>query len=250
MLSPSEEMLNVHNADIPSGTVTNKDSINEYIWKYTKGVVQSGPFEGMQLVKEEAWKDGNLGTKCLGCYEQEMHEPVEQEIARLSKLDKPEIINIGCAEGYYAIGMARRLPNALVRVVDISQESLDIANAAAQINKVLLLAGGQMNDVLDHPDLIICDCEGAETIYLDMERHPGVAKASMIIESHDYKDCPTTEILVKRFNETHTISHCLSETLRAPNNFDLLCRLSSHAKWLAVSEGRPSTQYFLYMVPK
>jgi SAM-dependent methyltransferase len=204
----------------------------------------------MQLLKEEAWKDDNLGTKCLGCYEQELHDTIELEIDRLSKLEhKPVIVNLGCAEGYYAIGMARRLPQAIVRVVDISQESLDIANEASKVNKVLLLAGGAMDFVLDSPDLIICDCEGAELVYLDMFQHPGIAKATIIVETHDFKDQPTTQILFDRFKDTHAISYTLSEVVRVPNNYEILCILSSHAKWLAISEGRPSTQHFMYMTP-
>ncbi len=85
-----------------------KTDLNKWIHRKTNGVVQSGPFAGMKLSQNEVWKDGNLGTKLLGCYEKELHGFIEDEIKRLS--NRPSrIVDIGCAEGFYSVGLALRL---------------------------------------------------------------------------------------------------------------------------------------------
>jgi hypothetical protein len=43
-----------------------------------------------------------------GCYEHELHGEIEQLVTR----GFDAVLNIGCGEGYYAIGLARRMPTA------------------------------------------------------------------------------------------------------------------------------------------
>jgi hypothetical protein len=227
-----------------------KNSLNEWIWQQTQGIVQSGPFAGMQLPQQSSWDDGNTGNKCLGCYEQEFHEPVEQEIFRLLELDNPKIVNLGCAEGYYAVGLARRLPKATVHIVDSSDEALRICHAAATMNDVTVQSGSELMVILNGADLIVCDCEGAENAYIDPERYPGLKHASMLVEMHDFPGVHNTEIIYGRFCKTHMIAMCQSEMMRAPGNYEILFALPSHAKWMAVSEGRPCLQNLMYLRPK
>lgn len=146
--------------------------------------------------------------------------------------------------------MAGRLPKATVYAVDSNEDCLRVTRDAAALNDVKLVTGGNVTDLIENVDLIISDCEGYEHSYLDPEKYPGLAKVAMIVESHDFSSQHTTETLFNRFKNTHVIKHCISETARSPNDFDILAVLMSHTKWLAVSEGRPSTQYYLYMVPK
>ena len=48
------------------------------IWQHTQGTVQTGPFEGMRLLEEVAWGDGDLCAKILGIYEDELHLEIER----------------------------------------------------------------------------------------------------------------------------------------------------------------------------
>ena len=45
---------------------------------------------GMKLPYDRAWQDDSLGAQILGCYEQELHQYIEEEIVRLEKLPKSE----------------------------------------------------------------------------------------------------------------------------------------------------------------
>lgn len=232
-----------------------KEYLNTFIFKETKGLVQSGPFKGMLLLDEVSWSDGNLGTKVLGCYEQELHEAIEHEITRLAKLDRPAIIlDIGCSEGYYAVGLARMLPTAEITAVDSSEDALRITLETADANHVLLhdliteLFGPDFN-VGYSPDLVICDCEGAEIDYLDLEKFPGLKQATILVECHDAGDHLVTDPLGKRFGDTHDV-YIIFEGPRNPNDFEMLRPMQSLMRWLAVSEGRPTMMHWLFMRPK
>ena len=62
-------------------------------------IIQNGHFKGMNYIKRSS--GSALLPKILGSYE----EPIQGWIKEV--IEKK---NIGCAEGYYACGFARRLP--------------------------------------------------------------------------------------------------------------------------------------------
>jgi hypothetical protein len=131
--------------------------LTDWLYSETKGIVQSGPFAGMTLPREQAWPDGALCPMLLGCHEQELHEILEMEIRHLAMLEHPKIVNLGCAEGYYAIGFARRLPHAQVWAIEPNENCLRIMAQAAAVNGVKIIANGDIDQVLDQPDLVFSD---------------------------------------------------------------------------------------------
>ena len=92
-----------------------------------KGNVLSGPFAGMAMLPEASWGDGDLAPKLLGCYEAELHPAIAKAISRKPK----NIVNVGCAEGYYAVGMARALPQSKVFAFDTNEAAQAICGRAA-----------------------------------------------------------------------------------------------------------------------
>lgn len=79
--------------------------------------VRSGPFAGLAMPSTAA--EGCLAPKLLGTYESELHPVIEQVVARGYRT----IVNIGSADGYYAVGLARRLPQAMVLAYDIDENA-------------------------------------------------------------------------------------------------------------------------------
>ncbi len=221
----------------------------KWLYDATAGVVQSGPFKGMILPREQAWSDGALCPMLLGCHEQELHEILEMEIRRLEDLPHPKIVNLGCAEGYYAVGLARRLPHATVWGIDPSESCLRIMGEAATANGVKIVAAGDIDEALDKPDLIFSDCEGAETTYLDYQRFPGVRDAHIIVEVHNEVDLDRGLVLFDRWKKTHHIV-AVFEGGRNPGEFrDLLWRNHSYIRWLVMCENRPCIMGWFIMVP-
>src|SRR4051812_14244715 len=77
--------------------------INRAILERYGPVVLSGPFAGMAYVRQAA--GSCLAPKLIGCYEAELHGVV----ARILRTGYTQIVDIGCAEGYYAVGLARSI---------------------------------------------------------------------------------------------------------------------------------------------
>ncbi|HET7377836.1 MAG TPA: hypothetical protein VFK30_14075, partial [Anaerolineae bacterium] len=103
--------------------------------------------------------------------------------------------------------------------------------------------------VLSEPDLVICDCEGAETEYLNKERFPDLARANIIVECHDWNGEQPSTIINKRFEDTHMI-WTVREAGRDPNRYPFMHLWHSTARWMAVSEGRPWMMRWLLLRPK
>src|ERR1035437_6444014 len=157
-----------------------KLELEDWLYAEVGGEVQSGPFEGMRLPREKAWRESYLPPMLLGCYEEELHGVLTQQIERLKNWERsPNVVVVGCAEGYYAVGLARRLPKATVYALDRDAKALEIAAATAKDNGVSLKIGAPLNEVFAAPDLIVMDCEGAEVDYLDLNTFPVLGGANI-----------------------------------------------------------------------
>src|SRR5580692_1587465 len=223
--------------------------ITNVLFKTQKGNVLSGPFAGMAMLPESSWGDGDLAPKLLGCYEAELHPAIAKAISRKPK----NIINVGCAEGYYAIGMARALPQSKIFAFDTNQAAQVICGRAAAANQVAARAkvGGTCTfDTLretiskDDRTLLFVDCEGGELALLDPEQVPGIQGCDVIVECHDFLDPSITSVLYERFAASHDLE-IIPEGPRNPNEFSSLQCWQSTDRWLAVNENRPATMNWL-----
>ena len=93
--------------------------------------VQHGPFSGM-VYPEMTAIGSSLVPKLLGSYEQELHPVLDAICAN----DYSEIIDIGCAEGYYACGLAMKIPTARVFAFDTNNEAIHLCKQMAEKNNV------------------------------------------------------------------------------------------------------------------
>ena len=81
--------------------------------------VRSGPFAGLRFYVTKAAVGAPrvadcLPAKLIGCYEQELHPGIE----RLLGSSPSTIVNVGAAEGYYAVGLAMRAPGSRVHAFE------------------------------------------------------------------------------------------------------------------------------------
>jgi hypothetical protein len=222
--------------------------------RQTGWVVQSGPFAGMVLPDRASWGDGDLLPKLLGCYEAELHPVIDEIVATTPDL----IVNVGAAEGFYAVGMSRALPQAFVHAFDAEATSQDICRQAAVLNDAsnrVSVAGKCTPDLLQaivprgRSPVVICDCEGYERELIDPQRIPALRVATLVVECHDFIDASITQTLVDRLNGSHTLEG-IREASRDPNAFPFLQRLDSLDRWLAVCEYRPTMMHWLVARPK
>ena len=75
--------------------------------------IWSGPFEDIDFLPRST--HACHVSKLVGCYEQPLQPFIEEAI----RVAYPIVLNIGCAEGYYAVGMAARMPDTRVDAFDI-----------------------------------------------------------------------------------------------------------------------------------
>jgi ribosomal protein L11 methylase PrmA len=225
-----------------------------FVFAHTQGQVQTGPFKGVTLLPQYMWGDGDTAAKLLGVYENELHEFVESAVAAAPDA----VINVGCAEGYYSIGLAHRLKTVSVLAVDVDARAAAIVQATAEANQLNNIA--VVTQTVDAAWLqskcsqsrlpfVVMDCEGAELELLSLDQVPALAHSLILVESHDCIDPSITSTLIERFRSSHTIQ-TVSQTVKDAYQFEFLHALSDCDKWALVHEGRPSTMSWLYMVPK
>jgi hypothetical protein len=196
--------------------ISERERLTRRMAEVTMGTVVAGPFAGMGLGMHAIWGDDDIASKLLGCYEHLLHPVIESLLASTSF---SHIINVGCADGYYAIGFARRLPTASIFCVDLNPRSKDALSKNAGLNSIaasrIRFTTESTPEVLEHAlrsadgdasTLVFMDCEGSELDLLDIRRAPSLASPNVtfIIECHDHmRSLSLTADLTRRFSGTH-----------------------------------------------
>jgi len=187
--------------------------------------VYAGPFRGMQFVSEVT--EGCYVPKLLGCYEAELHEHWESLIRR----GYGHVVNVGCAEGYYAVGLAHRLPLARVHAFDIDPRGQQTCRSLADQNgvgeRVSVGAEFRLKDFRDYPPgdtLVLCDIEGAELELLDPVAEPSLKQLDLVVELHPHRSASLPEEVLARFADSHEITRVShqQQTVELPDLFDRL----------------------------
>lgn len=168
-------------------------------------VVFGGPFAGMRYHQVT---EGATAPRLIGCYEAELHPALRA----LPQAGYQRVIDIGCAEGYYAVGLARLLPGCTVQAHDISETAQAACRALARDNGVAsqVEVGGLFDPAqLDRPvqakTLLFCDTEGAEAQLLDPVRAPALREVDLIVEVHECFKPGLVQLMQQRFEATHDI---------------------------------------------
>lgn len=212
--------------------------------------IQFGPFAGMQYIPTSV---GSLyPPKLIGCYEAELH-PVIRRIV-VNKYQR--ILNVGAAEGYYAVGLARLLPDATVYAFDMDPQAAPLGRKLAAENGVakrviyLTKCLHETFERLATPGaLILCDIEGGELELLDPARAPSLARTDLLVECHDFLPTPTSKTLAERFRPTHEVVVIPNGGIN-PNAIPFLRGRIPIQKLFAVWEGRPGPTPWLWMTAR
>jgi SAM-dependent methyltransferase len=211
--------------------------------------VLNGPFAGMHYLNEPVW--GSITPRWIGSYESCLWPVVEEIVGR----DYRRVIDVGCAEGFYAVGLARALPQGEVLAFDLDRDS------RAQVLKLWQLNGQpgklSVHGLLDHRELtrlgtpgslLVCDIEGGEMELLDPAACPALSRLDILVEVHQLgavTPAANAVTLTRRFESTHEIVQ-VDESSRA-TSFAHVEPLDPELRRKAMSEGRPYPQLWLWM---
>ena len=226
------------------------NKLTQTIVKRYGPVVLAGPFAGMQYVAEAA--GSSLLPKLLGSYEAELH----QTVTAIINSGYGRIIDVGCAEGYYAVGLALKVPEARVFAFDIDPRARRLCEQMAGENGVSerVLVRDECNcerldALLDDRSLVICDCEGFELELLDPDRVPNLRVSDVLVELHDFIDRSISPTIISRFSETHDIS-LVSSRERDPSTYPALETFNDWDRHVAVAEFREDQMQWAFMRAK
>jgi hypothetical protein len=215
--------------------------------------VRYGFFQGLHYPWNKSLYSA-LFPKLLGTYERELH-PVLEKICRQPYT---EIINIGCAEGYYAVGFARRMPGAKVYAFDVDPEALRLCGEMAALNGVAerVIRGGFCDAAtlrgipLRGRALIVSDCEGYEKKLFTQDTAAWLTSYDVLMEVHDGVDITISPTIISLFRPTHRIEviESLDDIKKARTYlypelepYDLATRK------ILVGEGRPHIMEWLFL---
>lgn len=205
--------------------------------------VQSGPFAGMRYIEQPA--EGSVYPKLAGTYEAELNGVIDS----ITATPYDAVVDIGAAEGYYAVGLAMRMPATQIHAFDVDPASRRLCAELARTNGVAdrVSVHGAF-DAAELPPgrvLVICDCEGCEREVLD----PALFRtADLLVELHEFLDPGITQTLVERFRPTHRVT--LIDTLPRDLQLPVLQRLARRDRAFAVDERRPAAMQWGWFVAR
>lgn len=217
-------------------------------------VVQHGPFKGMTYVA--APSEGGIAPKLLGVYETALHDVFVNAPAQGYDV----ALNVGCAEGFYAVGCARLLPDTTVIAWDIDpvarRKCLELARLNDVVTRIDLREGFETQDVNTvfsefvaklgrrPKGLLVMDCEGAEFDLLDPQAGD-FSWLDLVVEVHPGRE-RAVRALAERFESTHAIEERQARTV-VPDLPPWLDNLGHLDQLLAVWEWRAVPTPWLVM---
>lgn len=254
VVSASRRVVSFDQAISPSSTRTREapDSI-AVAAGLTELVVLNGPFAGMRYARE--LPVGSIFyPKLLGSYEAELQSVFE----RIIHTDYTAVVDVGCADGYFAVGLAMRMPGVNVYAYDTNAAVREICAANAKLNgvsdRVRIAPYCDANELLrlDLGDraFILSDCEGFETALFSAETVGRLANHDLLIELHDFIDVTIRETLRERFRATHdaTLVDSVDDNLKGDVfHFPQLAGKSRSLKKEVMSERRPAIMQWLIL---
>jgi len=220
--------------------------------------VSQGPFRGMRYVALAYCSE--ILPKLVGTYENELVPAIET----ICESNCDRIVDIGAAEGYYAVGMALRNPSARVVAFEINPSARHYLRRLSRRNGVagrIAIRGSctldSFGDSLEgaRRPALICDCEGAEDQLLRPDLIEPLRRAWIVVETHDGLETDhgvlegITRRLHERFEATHEVE-IIPSRARSREELPRGCSvLTDPEAAAAMDEGRPWAQW-LFLKPR
>lgn len=215
--------------------------------------VVTGPFVGMKFIPNSWWSGADRGSMILGLYEQEVLEALQREF-----LDKKTFVDIGAADGYYAIGALINGWAERSYCFEISELGQEVIREQSELNLVsdkVFVFGEATNNVLEvlldstgeSPSdwVVLIDIEGGEFDLLSDELLEKLVGATLIVEVHDFGQNAGRLPELLTLMEKHFIVRQIYTGKRDLSQFEFQHDWPDDDRWLLCSEGRPKLMTWL-----
>jgi len=240
-----------------SQSIMDQQKVDDRIIKIiNQPIVKHGPFKGLKYPSFKSY-GSTLYPKLIGSYEAELHAVIERTCSKTYAV----ILDIGSAEGYYAVGLAMKHKGVPTYAFDIDETANIACSEMAVLNNVKdqirveykcsaeTLAKFDFNG----KGLIVCDCEGYEKELFNEHNLANLKNCDLLIETHDFIDIDISDYLKSLFNKTHNITsiYSLDDIVKARSyQYPELVDLSLSDKREILAEKRPAIMEWLYLEPK
>ena len=217
--------------------------------------VAYGPFKGMSLPKNLWWGDDRI-TQTLGIYE----EHVLKQLIENRNQGATKLIDIGAADGYFAIGMTFSKIYQTCIAFEISEEGRKRISENAKSNRCedCIEIHGEadlesLTEALSGPETstVLIDIEGCEYDLLNDKMLKLLSDSFVICELHNNlidDGLARERALLQRASKYFNTSLIKRETYN-PNAFSELNHLDDTHRLIAVSEGRSKNTEWLVCSP-
>lgn len=220
------------------------------------GTVKYGPFKGLLLNQDTWWGKLDLGAQCFGLYEKEILDIIDL----VEDTEYQSFIDIGAADGYYAIGM---LVSGKVKKSICFEQSPDGQKSISknwEINSKIgeIEIHGEANNIsLDKVSshdlfrsLVLIDIEGYEFDLLSKNVLKKFKDCDLIIEIHNWVDDFEKKYarLIEDILQYFKIE-VIERTERPTINIPELRSFTDDNRLLLISERRPCVMRFLKLTP-
>jgi precorrin-6B methylase 2 len=223
--------------------------------KEFNSTVRYGPFMGLRLLDDSWWGRQDRPAMFLGLYEREVLE----SLASL-KNSKRCFIDIGAADGYYAIGVLVSNMFRKSYCFEANEKGQKIIWRNAALNGVssrLSVQGFATKEFHKNilpedleKSVVLIDIEGGEFEILDESVFKVLRDATIIVEIHDWiEDADVKLARLKHSAEATHTCRTFSTSSRDLSDFSELKMLDDNERWLLCSEGRPRLMSWLQFNP-
>ncbi len=212
--------------------------------------VQRGIFSGMRYPRQIISHASFVPAKLLGCYESELYPSLRRVVA----LEPDIVVNVGCRDGLFAVGLARMLKDAQVIGYETDERERGSARQLADLTNVEIdLRGTCTVDELSRLEqstlLVLVDVERYESVLLDPARARALKRAVIVAEIHDQDGNRwITRQLVDRFGDSHDIT-ILDGQDRSVSEFPELASWNRQDAAIAEGEGRSRHARWMVLTP-
>ncbi len=223
---------------------------------FFKSTVAYGPFKGMKFSNQATWSRLDRGSMLLGIYEKEIQESLSQVPASHNTF-----IDIGAADGYYAVGVLVGKLFVKTHCFEMNEASRNVIRINAELNHVddrIAIDGAAEKDFWKilpaktlETSVVLIDIEGAEFDLMDNDFLDAFKASIIIVELHDaQKDGPArVQELKTNAARFFTLTE-LKTGARDMSQFRELATLSDNDRWLLCSERRHKAGAWLRLDPK
>ena len=217
-------------------------------------IVQNGVFKNLKINKDVTWGRGDIASKIYGFYENKIQE-------KLKEIKKPILIDIGAADGFFAIGCLYSKLSKYCYAFEQNEISRLALHKTAEINKVsnqISIMGkvdnqsflsSLPNDLELSKTVILCDIEGEEYNFFSETILKKLKKCNLIIEIHNESSNSKETCLLKLTKKYFNVNVLLDNN-KDMSEINILHNLNDIDRNLISCEGRSYIGKWWHLSPK